>query len=79
MPNSIQVTIIDKLKTLIAADYSAGFSGSNLSASGRVIIGAPNGAPLIPSASIIYVDTIERQGRTLGRYANLNLSSVVGG
>jgi len=77
MSNSIQVTIIDKIKTLIAADYSSGFSGSDLSASGRVIIGAPNGAPLIPSASIIYVDTIERQGRTLGRYVGESVFQIV--
>ncbi len=77
MSNTVQVTIIDKLKTLISADYSAGYSGADLSSSGRVVIGAPNGAPLIPSASIIYIDTIERQGRTLGRYVGESVYQIV--
>tara|TARA_R100000353_G_C6506860_1_gene195607 strand:+ start:1011 stop:1469 length:459 start_codon:yes stop_codon:yes gene_type:complete len=77
MPDSIQVTIINKLKALTSSDFSSGFSGANLSATGRVILGAPNGAPLIPSASIIYVDTIEQQGRTLGRYVGESVYQIV--
>ena len=53
---------------MIAQDYTAGFSGYDLSAAGSVITGAVDLAGVIPSASIVYVDTIEAQGRSLGRY-----------
>ena len=77
MPSSVQVQILDRLKVVAAADYSSGFSGANLSSSGRVIIGAPVGAPLVPSAAIIYIDTIETQGRTLGRYVGESVYQIV--
>ncbi len=77
MTNSIQVTILEKLKTIIRQNYNSGFSGLDLSGTSRVIVGAPNGAPLVPSASIIYIDTIEQQGRTLGRYIGESVFQIV--
>jgi hypothetical protein len=64
----IENTVMNRLKIVIAQDYTAGFSGYDLSASGSVITGAVDLAGVIPSASIVYVDTIEAQGRSLGRY-----------
>lgn len=64
----IENTVLNRLKVVIAQDYSAGFSGYDLSAAGSVTVGAVDLAGFIPSASIVFVDTIEAQGRSLGRY-----------
>ena len=64
----IENTVMNRLKVVIAQDYTAGFSGYDLSADGSVTTGAVDLAGMIPSASIVYVDTIEAQGRSLGRY-----------
>jgi len=34
-------------------------------------------APQVPSASIVFVDTIEQQGRTLGRYIGESVYQIV--
>ena len=75
MSNIVHVSILNRLKTLIGADFTSGFSGLNLTNS--VVIGALLNAPLIPSASLIFVDTIEQQGRTLGRYTGESVYQVV--
>ena len=73
--STIQVTILNKLKDLVAADYTLGYSGLDLT--NKVVIGAPVGANIVPSANIIYVDTIEEQGRTLGRYLGETVFQIV--
>ena len=69
MSDIIHVQVLSRLKTLTGADFSSGFSGLDLS--DRVVIGAVVNAPQVPSASIVFIDTIEQQGRTLGRYLSL--------
>jgi len=64
----IENTVLNRLQVVIAQDYTAGFSGYDLSATGSVTVGAVDLSGVIPSASIIYVDTVEKQGRSLGRY-----------
>ena len=49
MSNTVQVTILNRLKVVIAADYNAGYSGLDLR--DRVVIGAPIGANQVPSAN----------------------------
>ena len=75
MADIIHVQVLSRLKTLTAADFSSGFSGLDLS--GRVVIGAVLNAPQVPSASIVFVDTIEQQGRTLGRYIGESVYQIV--
>ena len=77
MSDCIQVQILTRLAVIIAADYSSGFSGYNLSSTGKVITGFVPRAPQIPSACIFYVDTIEQQGRTLGRYVGESVYQIV--
>ena len=45
MSDIIHVQVLSRLKTLVAADFSSGFSGLDLS--GRVVIGAVVNAPPI--------------------------------
>lgn len=75
MPNIVHVTILNKLKTLVSSDFSGGYSGLDLS--DRVVIGAVVSAPQIPSANIVFIDTIEQQGRTLGRYVGESVYQIV--
>ena len=75
MSNSIQVTVLNRLKVIIAIDYSSGFSGLDLS--DRVVIGSTIGANQVPSANITFIDTIEQQGRTLGRYLGESVYQIV--
>ena len=75
MPDIIHVQVLSRLKTLTAADFSSGFSGLDLS--GRVVIGAVLNAPQVPSDSIVFIDTIEQQGRTLGRYIGESVYQIV--
>jgi hypothetical protein len=75
MSNTVQVTILNRLKVIIAANYNAGFSGLDLQ--DRVVIGAPIGANQVPSANITFIDTIEQQGRTLGRYLGESVYQIV--
>ena len=77
MPNCLQVQILNRLAEIIASDYSSGFSGLNLSANGRVMIGFMPRSPKTPSACIFYVDTIEQQGRTLGRYVGESVFQIL--
>ena len=75
MADIIHVQVLSRLKTLTAANFSSGFSGLDLS--GRVVIGAVLNAPQVPSASIVFIDTIEQQGRTLGRYIGESVYQIV--
>ena len=75
MADIIHVQVLSRLKTLVAADFSSGFSGLDLS--DRVVIGAVVNAPQVPSASIVFIDTIEQQGRTLGRYIGESVYQIV--
>ena len=75
MADIIHVQVLSRLKTLTGSDFSSGFSGLDLS--NRVVIGAVVNAPLVPSASIVFVDTIEQQGRTLGRYIGESVYQIV--
>ena len=64
----IENTVMNRIKVVIAQDYTAGFSGYDLSGAGSVTVGAVDLAGVIPSASVVFVDNIEQQGRSLGRY-----------
>lgn len=77
MPDSLQVQILTRLATIIGADYSSGFSELDLSAAGRVMIGFMPRSPKTPSACIFYIDTIEQQGRTLGRYVGESVFQII--
>tara|TARA_R100001086_G_scaffold53811_3_gene24071 strand:+ start:7478 stop:7939 length:462 start_codon:yes stop_codon:yes gene_type:complete len=80
MSDSPIVRIEDAIKTTIATDYSAMYSGLNLT--GRVIIGENPTAPQIPSASVTFVDFIEDFGQSMGRYqgsAEFNITGYVAG
>lgn len=75
MSNTIHVQILERLKVLVATDFSSGFSELDLT--DRVVIGAVVSSPQVPSASIIFIDTIEQQGRTLGRYFGESVYQIV--
>lgn len=75
MSDIVHVAILNRLKVLVSADFSSGFSGLDLS--DRVVIGAVVNAPQVPSASIVFIDTIEQQGRTLGRYIGESVYQIV--
>jgi len=64
----IENTVLIRLESVIGQDYSSGFSGYDLSGAGSITVGAVDLAGMIPSASIVYVDTVEKHGRSLGRY-----------
>jgi hypothetical protein len=66
MPDSPIIRIENAIKSTIAADYSSGYSGLDLT--DRVIIGAATDAPQIPSATVQFIDFIEQHGQALGRY-----------
>ena len=51
MPDIVHVTILNRLKTLIATDFSSGFSGLDLS--DRVVIGAVLHSPQVPLSSLL--------------------------
>ena len=75
MPDIVHVTILNRLKTLIATNFSSGFSGLDLSY--RVVIGAVLHSPQLPSASIDFIAPIDQQGRTLGRYIGESVYQIV--
>ena len=75
MADIIHVQVLIRLKVLVSADFSSGFSGLDLQ--NRVVIVALLHAPQVPSASIVFVDTIEQQGRTLGRYIGESVYQIV--
>tara|TARA_Y100000592_G_scaffold14033_1_gene19865 strand:+ start:8799 stop:9254 length:456 start_codon:yes stop_codon:yes gene_type:complete len=72
---AIQVAILNRLLSIIATDYSSGFSGYDLS--NKVVFGATVGPNIVPSANLTYIDTIEQQGRTLGRYVGESVFQIV--
>ena len=57
------------LATKIAADYAAGYSGLDLSVAGSVVRGIIPEAPILPFASIFFVETAENAGPVLTRYS----------
>tara|TARA_R100000654_G_scaffold25316_2_gene48743 strand:+ start:497 stop:946 length:450 start_codon:yes stop_codon:yes gene_type:complete len=71
----LEVQILNRIKTIISQDYSSGFSGLDISS--NVVIGATINAPIVPSANITYIDTIEQQGRTLGRYFGESVYQII--
>ena len=75
MSNTIHVQVFDKLKTLVGQDFTNGFSELDLTNS--VVLGAVIHSPQVPMASIVFVDTIEQQGRTLGRYVGESVYQII--
>lgn len=62
----IILEVWDAIKTKIAVDYSAGYSGLDLS--GKVFQGRFTEAPLVGSAYIAFIDQVEQNGQALTRY-----------
>jgi hypothetical protein len=77
MPDCLQVQVLSRIAAIIAADYSSGFSGIDLSSTGKVRLGFTPRALMVPSANVYYVDTIEQQGRTLGRYVGESVYQIL--
>ena len=80
MPDSPIIRIENAIKTAIAVDYSAGYSGLNMT--DRVVIGEGTDAPQIPSATVQFIDFIEEHGQALGRYqgdAEFSIVAYAGG
>mgnify|MGYP005728795935 CR=1 FL=1 len=75
MSDTIQVTILNRLKVIAGSDFTSGFSGLNLS--NKIIIGSSIGASIVPSATLLFVDTVEQQGRTMGRYLGESVYQIV--
>lgn len=75
MSDSPIIRIENAIKTTIAADYSSGYSGLNLS--GRVVIGEVTAPPSVPYASVQFIDFIEENGQALGRYQGEAEFSIV--
>tara|TARA_Y100000114_G_scaffold127375_1_gene123995 strand:+ start:10281 stop:10742 length:462 start_codon:yes stop_codon:yes gene_type:complete len=80
MSNSPIIRIEDAIKTTIAANYNAGFSGVNMQS--RVVVGELTDPPIVPYATVTFVDFIEQHGQTLGRYqgdAEFTIVCYIGG
>jgi hypothetical protein len=80
MSDSPIIRIEDALKTIIATDYSSGYSGLNLT--GRVVIGETTEAPQVPSATVQFIDFIEEFGQSMGRFqgdAEFNIVAYTAG
>ena len=75
MSDSPIIRIENAIKTTIAADYSSGYSGLNLSS--RVVIGEVTAPPSVPYASVQFIDFIEENGQALGRYQGEAEFSIV--
>jgi len=75
MADTVQVTILNRLKVLAGANFGSGYSGLDLS--NRVIIGSSIGPSQVPSATLLFVDTVEQQGRTMGRYLGESVYQIV--
>jgi len=75
MSDTVQVTILNRLKVLANADFTLGYSGLDLS--NRVIIGASIGPSQVPSATLLFIDTVEQQGRTMGRYLGESVYQII--
>ena len=75
MSNTVQVTILNRLKVLAGANFAGGFSGLDLT--NKVIVGSSIGASQVPSATLLFVDTVEQQGRTMGRYLGESVYQIV--
>ena len=75
MSNTVQVTILNRLKVLAGANFAGGVSGLDLT--NKVIVGSSIGASQVPSATLLFVDTVEQQGRTMGRYLGESVYQIV--
>ena len=64
MADTVQVTILNRLKVLAGANFTGGFSGLDLT--NKVIVGSSIGASQVPSATLLFVDTVEQQGSYAG-------------
>jgi hypothetical protein len=74
------VQIENAIKDIIAVDYASGYSGLDLS--GRVIVGEVPDPPMIPFATVQFIDFIEEHGQVLGRYqgdAEFNIAAFCAG
>ena len=68
MPDPIFIQADKAISAAISADYTAGYSGLDLSGTGSVVRGIIPDAPILPFASLFLIDCIEQQGPTMGRY-----------
>tara|TARA_Y100000310_G_scaffold337545_1_gene424850 strand:+ start:403 stop:861 length:459 start_codon:yes stop_codon:yes gene_type:complete len=68
MPDPVFIQADKAIAAAIAANYAAGYSGLDLSATGSVVRGIIPDAPVLPFASLFLIDVVESQGPTLGRY-----------
>ena len=55
------VQIENAIKDIIAVDYASGYSGVDLT--GRVIVGEVPDPPMIPFATVQFIDFIEEHGK----------------
>jgi len=78
MPDPIFIQADKALATAIASDYTAGFSGLDLSGTGSVVRGVIPDAPVLPFASLFLIDVIEQQGPTMGRYQGTMTFEIYG-
>ena len=69
-----QKAIADKIE----ADYSGGYSGLDLSATGTIVRGAMPDAPMVPSGCVVMLDCMETQGKTLGYYSGTITYEIYG-
>ena len=80
MPDCRIVSIQKKIVDLIAVDYSAGYSGVNMT--NNVIRGMVEEPPTVPFACVRFQDAIEEYGPTMGRFrgdAIFEVYAFVGG
>ena len=66
----------------IEANYTSGYSGLDLSATGTIVRGAMPEAPMVPSGCVVMIDCLETQGKTLGYYSgtiNYEIYGFIGG
>tara|TARA_R110000824_G_scaffold111857_5_gene260677 strand:+ start:1704 stop:2156 length:453 start_codon:yes stop_codon:yes gene_type:complete len=68
MADSTVVQVHKKLAAIIAADYSSGFSGLNLT--DKVVRGSVVEPPYIPFACVSFVDNIEDVGPLMGGFSS---------
>ena len=80
MPDSRLVTIHKRLQTVLGADFSAGYSGIDMT--GRVVRGSVVEPPYTPFGCVYFVDSLENYGPTLGRFrsdATFEVYTFIGG
>jgi hypothetical protein len=75
MSDSPIIRIEDALKSLIGSDYSAAYSGLDLT--NRVVIGEVTEAPQVPSATVQFIDFNEEFGQSMGRFQGVAEFNIV--